>query len=154
MGIGNREISERCSVVFLSFLAAEISLRRTRIRYQERGRAGMDSLCCGGNRMPGWRKFLKPPCAAPFLAWRGPENCAGAERRNDAVYPACSTCAHFLGTGDIQPRVLWPAIVVNSGHGAAGGFVSPKRRGLGRGAGGFRRSDGRHCLWATGRLFA
>src|SRR5262245_55073638 len=41
-------ISERCGVVFLSLLAAKISLRRAELRHKEGGLFRLDSLCCAG----------------------------------------------------------------------------------------------------------
>ncbi len=127
LGIGDCEISERRGVVFLSFLAAEISLRRSGLRHQGSRQACVDSLCGGGRWMLAGRFVFELSGAARFFAGCGAQSGAGIERGGDAASFARSARARVLGDRDFQPGVFRAAIVVHAGDGAADGFVSESR---------------------------
>ena len=56
MGIGERQISQRCGLVLLSLLASEIPLRRTRLRHKGNRLVCVDAQRRGWNRLSaGWR---------------------------------------------------------------------------------------------------
>ena len=58
-GARRLEVPQRCGVVLLPVLAAEVSLRCTRVRHQGSGRLRLDSVCRGRRGLPRRRIALK-----------------------------------------------------------------------------------------------
>src|SRR5215475_13696075 len=117
------EVSERCGLVFLPFLASEVSVRCTRIRHQGGWRVCVDSLCFFRGWQPVWRMVLEridPARIHPEFFTQGG---LGAERGGHAVHPVYYPRAGVPGADAVQYRFLRPAIVVHAGDDSTGGLV-------------------------------
>ena len=119
VGVGECQIPERCGLVFLSFLASEISLRRPRIRREGRRNLRLDSVRRGRNWLPSGRLVFKLSRKTRVLVGRGQKAGPRTERRGHAFDPAGSAASRGLGACDIQSGVLRTAILVHAGNGSS-----------------------------------
>ena len=86
-GVGSRlrQVSERRRLVLLPLLAAEISVRRARLRHQTGGLLRLDSVCRLGHRQSLRRLVFEPPAAVAGASLNFSRKLAlGLERRRDA----------------------------------------------------------------------
>src|SRR6266498_3688775 len=127
LGCGGGQILQRRGVVFLSALAAEISLRRAPFEHQTGWVLRLDSSCSGWSRLSPWRSTVRVARAATWLGEPGPQGRFGRERGADA--PGVSYSVRAGGVGDLffQHRLFRTAKLVHAGHDAAGRFVSEAR---------------------------
>ena len=69
LGRRDRQVPERCRVVLLPVLAAQVSLRCSRLRHQGGGSLRLDPAARGGHRLPVRGLALQPAAPAPGSPW-------------------------------------------------------------------------------------
>ena len=146
LGPGRRQVPERRGLVFLPVLAAEIPLRRARVRHQGGRRVRLDSLRGGRHRLPDGRLALELSPDAQPAARSGPQDRARAERGGDACRVVRAERAGRLGARHLQPRLFRPAVVVDAGDDPADRPLPAQRRRRRRRDGRLRRRDGRRRI--------
>src|SRR5262249_25222484 len=101
LGTGSRKVSERRRLVFLSLLAAEISVRRARLRHKTGRIFRLDSV---RRLWPGQfarRLVFEPVAAARKFAEPVAQTCARGQRRRYAV-----DSFRHAGPGRVDDRAL------------------------------------------------
>src|SRR5580765_8033026 len=102
----------------------------------------MDSLRCRRRRLPLRRRPVELSHAWEF-GKSGPQSRARGKRGDDATDTFRPERAPHVGDRAVQHCLLWSAMVVNAGDGAADRYFPPPCRRNNCGPGGFRWSNGR-----------
>ena len=123
-GAGLRQVHERFGLVLLSVLAAEVSLRRARLRREARELLCVDTLCGVGSRELSGRMAVQRSAEAGAVAGFLAKICTRPERAIHAGGDAGAARAGWLGARVVQHCVFLPAVLVRFDYDVACGHLS------------------------------